>query len=819
MSIYFLEKFGLSHAIAHKLSTAGFTLLDFFILNNEKIYSKAVSNSNRKKIFSAIENSLMSPKFKDGIYDDIVMLTSVGASLNSRIYHFTNSISELSALLKTNDWVKEGLSVASKKASKYIKEYELSVASSREKELWEAFIIFLKNPKIDSNSISDYHLNRQVVEELKNLEVISCDKGILYLNLYNIKYYPELIKIFNIDTKLIPKINKSEPVTASQILSLDELLQIDFKDKDLFIQRIEGKTLQEIGDRTGITRERTRQRIARVLKNLPQIKEVQTYKAYFTKYDIGKDIFMYVYNSDGRIYELLNLLFKKGKKDVTNEIINGNYSQKAKDYFLNTHRKVKFADTIKEMTKENALVEIMKANQSLQTYLSPEEMLYLYNEYVQKYPKLSVKYPRSLYRIADDSQNIIKSQGRGYRYFTINLSDKLMRRLTNIINVLPPGAYHMDYVYNNNLEFMRSIGILNGSELHNLYLIYNIPVTEMHLGRNPEFIVKINSKRDFIFRKMLNFHGKPVEEFVNLLNSNYGLRKKSLFSYLSMELGEYIQKGIIVIDSSDYSNLKGCLSPILTKDIYTAKDFSKIIKKYSSLDNITPLLIHELGYLDRGNLVISNKFKSSKEALTATILANEVFTITSDDVFKTGDFYSTFYSLEKNFKILKIAENTYLNTEKLLKYGFDFKKFKRFIEKVENEVEDNSYFTIQSLINNGFTTDLINEGFEKITLDRLIGISRKLKPVNSSFPTLYYKGDKKKNVDDFLLDLLLDEGEVKLDDFINSINEFYGLSLERHDIRYRLRRQGVFYSKKLDKAYIYEENNLAEIDKGGDTLG
>ena len=95
-------------------------------------------------------------------------------------------------------------------------------------------------------------------------------------------------------------------------------------------------------------------------------------------------------------------------------------------------------------------------------------------------------------------------------------------------------------------------------------------------------------------------------------------------------------------------------------------------------------------------------------------------------------------------------------------------------------------------------------------MDRLISVSSGLKSVNMSFPTLYYKGAKK-FLNDFLSDLLLEYGSVNVEDFTDDINDKYGLNLDEENVRYRLQQEGAFYSRELNKLYIYKNDYLDEV--------
>ncbi|HEP1826338.1 TPA: hypothetical protein VB889_001427, partial [Streptococcus suis] len=167
--------------------------------------------------------------------------------------------------------------------------------------------------------------------------------------------------------------------------------------------------------------------------------------------------------------------------------------------------------------------------------------------------------------------------------------------------------------------------------------------------------------------------------------------------------------------------------------------------------------------------------------------------------------------LEKDLKILKISNDSYINVNYLENRGFNIEKFLDFIAKIEEITKDGEYFSIISLLNNGLTDDLLEEGFDLISLDRLISTSNSVKAVSVGFPNIYCKTESKKNLNDFLVDQLFDYESVNLEDFTDDINQKYGINLDEYNIRIRLIENGVFYSDALNKVYIDKEDFLNEV--------
>ena len=97
---------------------------------------------------------------------------------------------------------------------------------------------------------------------------------------------------------------------------MNDYLSSDFKRKDLFLLRLEGKSLKEIGDEFGISRERVRQIVSKIVNKMPSIYEVQKYSEIFSTYMISKEIFINIFCTYVRVYELLVIVSKKGELDI-----------------------------------------------------------------------------------------------------------------------------------------------------------------------------------------------------------------------------------------------------------------------------------------------------------------------------------------------------------------------------------------------------------------------------------------------------------------------------------------------------------------------
>lgn len=816
ISIYFLRSFGIGAKLAQTLSEDGLELVDLFVNFNEEL-NERYSKRKLDKLQDSLLNALESIKNHPNIFDDMCMLESIGCNIgNNKIYKQTNSINDLEAMLDVRDWEKDGLLASSKKVRPQIKAYKEFLQSSEiqpEVVRWQTFMYFLNNTYLTKDGIEGIGFSIDIIEELfsKGLLVQSEDETQFILAFENINFIEELKTLFNLDRNHY-ETNKGVIESEEEIeFSLDEFLSTKFKYNDYFIKRLDGQTLQEIGDSNGISKERVRQILNRIVSNLPNIKEINEFKDIYTGYDISKEAFIDFFCKDSRIYELLSLIFKRGKQDITELIVDGEYDDNQVQTFLNKSKRLLIDGEVQALTRENLIIDVLYKDRNLQKYFKVDDLHYLFTEETKDYPQLQFKNARSLGNQLKRYNNVIFSLKKGYRYHLDLLFDKYQEDLESLFIDLPEGSYHMDYVFEKNPELMKQLDIIDGSELHYFCKKNKLFPKVIKLGRNPEFVRGKKSKREYLASELSRFDRHSIDELIEYLNLNFGLNKDSITSYLFSEFGDVISNRTIHLKTDKNSEEVDRIRQLLTKDIYEFNEFINIVKKIAGFSVEKPDLILELGFVHRGEIIFKREYKTAMEAMSSHILSQRIFRLNNQSFLGTRDYYNTIYKLEKEISILKIAEDAYINVTSLVNRGFDRQKFRKFVSKVEKYVGKGEYFSIVSLLNDGFDDILIQDGFELISLDRLINTSDIIKSVSQGFPNIYCKSETKKNLNDFLSDMLLEYGSVNIDDFTYDLNLKYGLNLDEYDVKNRIIENGAFYSKELNKAYVLKEDYLDEV--------
>lgn len=815
ITIYYLRRFDLSFLLANTLANDEIEFLDLFLENNSKLLN-LYSNRKIEKLKALFKNSLNNLSKDTDIFDEIFMVECLGKKIGqSKIFDKTQSISEFFQLLEIVDWQSEGLLSVSEKLRDQLDEYSgvlKQVEHQFEIDKWKNFVYFLKNTYIKENKIESEGLDKKVLEYLITDGYLEFDQSGSYIMIAidNMSFKDDLIELFCLNQEFYRnhKTNTDENDNDNELITLDDYLSQDFANKNYLLLRIQGKTLQEIGEIHGVTKERARQKINKIINKMPDIQEIEEFKDIYSKYRISKDIFVNVFHSDERVYEILSILYKKGNQDIVSYILEGDFSDDVKQFIVAISGRFLHKGEKKQLTREFVIIDILHRNKDLQKYFSLDDIYYLYMEEVSNNPKLEIKNSRNLASLLDRYSKIIFSSKDGYRFHDLDYNSKIRDELVDIFNSISDGAYNMNWIFNNNLSLMNELDIKNGSELHFFCKKYDIFSNDMTLGRNPEFVKGKLSKREYVLSELKGFNGRSVDVFTHYMNKNFGLNTDSLTSYIFLEFTSNIHNRTIFFKEKAPSNKLAGLKAFLTEDLYEKNEFYGIVSQTFSPAMISEQLIFELGYVEKGNIVISKNYRSAYSAMEKFILSSKAFTIEDRPLFKTNEYYNVIQKLEKDLKILKISDTSYINIEHFEQKGFDKNRFLQFISRVNEFTHEGEYFSIVSLIKNGFNDRLLDDGFELISLDRLISASDKVKAVSVGFPNIYCRSEVKRNLNDFLIDELLKCGSANVENFTNDLNSKYGLRLDVYNVRTRLIDMGAYYSNASNKIYILKEDNL-----------
>lgn len=635
-----------------------------------------------------------------------------------------------------------------------------------------------------------------------------------YIYTYGNNYYFPTNIFYTSEYERISKDRVIKPKKQLKAITLSDYLETNFKDKDIIIQRLNGKTLEEIGKKYNVSRERIRQRQMVVLKKAPEIYEINKYKDIFEEYSFSKNEFTIMFNVDSKVYELLMLVLKKGKKDTGEYILKSDkILGSKKEKYLEKHKYylTRFGE-FKRINKQEFFEEILYKYK--ERSFDSDVFLEIYNAEAKKYPHLNLEVNnlRSLEGIATRSLFTISTLGRAFRYFDMSptADDDLLK---DLINNLDDGCYSMNKIMNENKVIINHLDIQDEYELHNFYkkradlLDSNINIT-----RSPEFTVGDINKKDFIKEFIIEFSEQPVNSLVDYLYDEYGFRKNTMLSYITSNFKEYVNKDRIVYVSDDsHQNVEIDLASIIYEPVYLK---SEVVKQLKTIDlKLNTVMLSRLGYYMTGNIIFKKKFGNVSRALSSIIGSEDIWRRGTSPLEQSNEMTMHLSSLERKRKFVVLDENIYAKTSFLDRSGIGIDLLESYIKSIYHFLPEKHYFSLQSLELNNFKHTLIDFGFEPIFYERLISTSDLFNPVNRNSPVLFAKGvETPVTLSKFFRsELESNSNGIDIYDLKDSIKEKYKIEFDIYTIQYRSQQSGAYYSQQMEKLYINKEKYLDEV--------
>jgi len=605
--------------------------------------------------------------------------------------------------------------------------------------------------------------------------------------------------------------------------TFNEFMQMNFKNKNILEQIIQGCSLSEIGNDVGVSRERIRQIRLKIGENLPEFNNISKYRKLFSKYDLTDEDFELLTGQSSSLYNLIALKYgKTGEKSINEYVLlSPKISLEEKKKFLGKKDiLINPNGGLVKISRDNIMRNVLKSNRDI---LNVSEFKELISEYI-RYNKLSEKYipngEHGLYNSVDRLPTIRRTSGL-FRYYDISNVDNYTEDIKELFEV-DDGIYGIDYFYTLNPNLMKTIDIRDSSELANLIkrMGYDKFTRIKKIERQSQvWIGNIESKM-FYKRLLMKFDSKSLDSLIDYVDSNYRLNVDSVRSLIVTNYKKYIHNDMVSFyvklptDDKFYDECK----KELNMPIYSYDMFSHKINDIDSSVDVTSQLLSKLGYYERGETVISKKFENLQSAMDDYLLNREYLSSNEIRQFHSRGINSEVYSLELSHDLLKISEDKYMTISKFEKADFSKNDINTFLKDVRCFVHKNEFFSWKSLINNGFDTSFITRtGFDGVFFERLIFTMNDIRTIHTNTPIFVIYGTEKSNVSptlplaDFFKQILNDNEKENINDFANELKQEYGLSLNKDKIIEKIKDSSLAYSPEMKTIYKNEKYMLDDI--------
>ena len=617
------------------------------------------------------------------------------------------------------------------------------------------------------------------------------------------------------DTFAIKHISFFETVNA---LSSSNPCNLDERAVRILQQRASGKTLEEVGHQEGATRERIRQIENKTLRKLTRnshiLYEEDRYAYLFTSYAFEREFYFNYLDESKDIWYYLNLRYTRGKAEISEALEDETLSvatRRAIDKYI--HRDYIQVDG-NYIPMQRADIEDVVAEKYCKDEVTLEAFFGYYEKFILEngitderlHVTESMKASRSN-RLAG-SNKILWKQNKRLRYYDIDGRD-----YTELLETLNLGRYEnielttrkflIDYP-----DLMKRYDLRDEYEIHNLLKKIHAEKEnpQMVFGRMPSLQFGVFDKDSAVKEILFAMAPVSLDDLAEMISLEYGTREDTIKANWLNCISEYYHHGMYSVEYEDMPEEHvQKLKEVLVNDFYFMTELRRIYKNLvddADLSLLSTYNLKKMGFLVGSTYVIQN-YPTAEAFFEHLLTSDDVVDVAPISKRYTGlTTYSAYLAgIKHDMRIIEFEPYQYINIRRLEKLGFKKEKLQEYGSQVWSYLVDDRYFTIQSIRNDGFTSELDVLGFGDLFYASLlkedgrfswqrVGNAVVLNPKGNSF-----------TVHDFLVDYITNAGSVNVDDFSLELREKFGIELDRSTIIEKVKGSDVYYDSIMEKLY------------------
>ena len=593
----------------------------------------------------------------------------------------------------------------------------------------------------------------------------------------------------------------------------------EHRNKRFFLQRLEGLTLEEIGNKAGgISRERVRQVLVKIIAIKPELEE-DMYSEAYQKYDMKQPEFCEIFDVKPIVYRYLTAVYgTRGDTPLIALCDDTNYSysirKKAENYVYKDH--LKFGNERVVKSREGIAYYLLRKYFREDSHI--DDFAKLYNKTVKQLgldddPRFVLCIRTYETRFGLD-KNVLWKHGRKLRYYESSNYDfaDFFEELN--LSQYKNAIYSSLYFFRKHFSLMKRYDIRDQYELHNLLktLCNKKRDYDITFGRMPTMRFGKATRYEQIYKLIQRISPATPMEIALEYENEYGVHKEIFLANFLKDFEIYYSNGVYDLRLEILSNERlEYLKEHLTKDFYELSEIHEIYnKKYPNEDinAINAPTLRSIGYFAYVTYAIVSRYTSAAEFFREKLLISNRIDIRTlpEKYTNKSAFLSQLHTLKDKCVIVEYEPSCYITKDGLLEVGVTDKMILDFCTKVKNFIKPNEYFTITSLKQSGFKHKIFSAPFENTFFESLLQLEK------DSFSYLRYGHAKLFKASpsglthhEFISIIMQEKTAIAIEELEKLLFEQYGIKTLRAKITQAVSDGPMYYDTVKKKIYISEE--------------
>lgn len=584
--------------------------------------------------------------------------------------------------------------------------------------------------------------------------------------------------------------------------------------RDIMFSRLDGITLEELGQKYSVTRELIRQKQEKFLKRCgDKLFREDRFKYIFETYNFEKDVFSEVFEEKNRTINYLYMKYKRGNKDYSLAVDDEKIPKRLRACIVKylDRNKIQVDDVM--VNKKDGLKFFVQKHIKKPTRV--DDIVSMYNYFAKTYGFDEIDGDmRNLEGKIQRIPNTIFSMYRQIRYYNFDKYD-----FNEFLKELDLQQYKDIQIsslilFEQNKKLMKKYDIFDQYELHNiLKRLFEGKDVDIKFDRMPMITFGNFDKKQFLIDIIHEYGEIGFSELANVLYERIGL--DSLQSNWTDEIEEYKSFGKYRDKEQERlseSMIEG-IKLLLPDDYYLITTIIEIcVKNIKDFDikMINHLNLNLLGFTVNSNYVVKKPHNATsyiKELLTK----NDVFNLADlPSITNTSAFKEIFYEMKHKFDILEFESNSFINVRKLESVGFSKQDIIDYCEAVYDFVDD-EYFTLKSLRQSGFVSELEDLGFNDIFYESLLNSYPDFESSKFNNVYIFKKNAQQFTKASFVVDIISRYQMIEAIDLIMLLKDTYGINVDLSSIKTLITDSKIYYNSVMDTFYKDYSTFIREV--------